>query len=88
MEQEPRLPRDTKEFVAGWQNIVEEHLASDLAGALQKLAASRAGGTEALARHVTHALQLAASPTGSVQAAVHYLCEAADLAENPGPEGG
>jgi hypothetical protein len=85
MNQEPRPPRNTKEFVAGWQHIVEEHVAGDLAGALHKLGASRAGGTEALARHVTHALQVAASPTGSVQAAVHYLCEVADLAEEPGP---
>jgi len=88
MEQEPHLPLNTKEFVAGWQNIVEEHLASDLAGALQKLAASRPGGTEALARHVTHALQIAASPTGSIQAAVHYLCAVADQAEDPGAQGG
>jgi hypothetical protein len=85
MEQEPHLPRNTKEFAAGWQNIVEEHLAGDLAGALARLAASRTGGTEALARHVTHALQLAASPSGSVQAAVHYLCEVAVQAEDPGP---
>jgi hypothetical protein len=88
MKQEPHPPRDTKEFAAGWQNIVEEHLAGDLAGALHKLAASRSGGAEALARHVTHALQVAASPTGSVQAAVHYLCEVADLAEEAGPEAG
>jgi hypothetical protein len=88
MKQEPHLPLDTKEFAAGWQNIVEEHLAGDLAAALDKLAASRAGGTEALARHVTHALQVAASPTGSVQAAVHYLCEVADLAKEAGPEPG
>ena len=88
MEQEPHLPLNTKEFVAGWQNIVEEHLAGDLAGALQKLAAGRPGGTEAMARHVTHALQIAASPTGSIQAAVHYLCEVANQAEDPGPQGG
>ncbi len=85
MEQEPRPPISTKEFVAGWQNIVEEHVAGDLAGALRKLAAGDPGGSEALARHVTHALQVAASPAGSVQAAVHYLCEVADRAEEPGP---
>ena len=88
MKQEPHPPRNTQEFAAGWQNIVEEHLAVDLAGALHKLATSGAGATEALARHVTHALQVAASPTGSVQAAVHYLCEVADLAEEAGPEAG
>jgi hypothetical protein len=85
MKQEPHPPLDTKEFVAGWKNIVEEHVVSDLADALRKLAAGEPAGTEALARHVTHALQVAASPTGSVQAAVHYLCEAADHAEQPGP---
>ena len=85
MKQEPRPPRDTKEFVAGWQNIVEEHVVSDLAGALRKLAVSEPGGTAALARHVAHALQVAASPAGSMQAAVHYLCEAAAQVEEPGP---
>ena len=85
MKQEPRPPRDTKEFVVNWQNIVEEHVAGDLADALRRLGASPPGGTEALARHVTHALQVAASPTGSLQAAVHYLCEVADQAEQPGP---
>lgn len=85
MQQEPHNPLDTKEFVAGWQHIVEEHVVSDLAGALHRLAASESGGTAALARHVTHALQLAASPAGSLQAAVHYLCEVADRAQKPGP---
>jgi hypothetical protein len=82
--EEPHSRLDTREFVAGWQNIVEQHLAGDLAAALQKLAASRPGATEALARHVTHALQLAAGPTGSVQAAVHYLCEVADRGDETG----
>jgi hypothetical protein len=84
MNQEPRRPRDTKEFVAGWQNIVEAQVVSDLTVALPKLAESEAGGTAALARHVAHALQLAASPAGGLQAAVHYLCEAAAQAEEPG----
>jgi hypothetical protein len=85
MNQEPQPPLDTKEFVAGWQNIVEEHVVSDLAGALHKLAVSEPGGTTALARHIAHALQVAASPTGSVQAAVHYLSEVAARAEETGP---
>jgi hypothetical protein len=83
--QEPHLPLNTKEFAAGWQNIVEEHLAKDLANAIHKLAARQPGGTEALAHHVTHALQVAAGPAGSVQAAIHYLCEVADRVEEPGP---
>ena len=85
MNQEPNPPLDTKEFVAGWQDIVEAHVVSDLAVALHKLAGSEPGGTAALARHVAHALQMAASPAGSMQAAVHYLCEAAVQAEEPGP---
>jgi hypothetical protein len=84
MNQEPRRPRDTKEFVAGWQNIVEAQVVSDLTAALPKLAVSEPGGTAALARHVAHALQVAASPAGSLQAAVRYLCEAAARAEEPG----
>jgi hypothetical protein len=83
MAQEPQSPRDTKEFVAGWQHIVEEHVVSDLAGALHKLAASERGGSGALARHVSHALQMAAGPTGGLQAAVRYLCDAADQAVEP-----
>ena len=77
--------KDTKEFVAGWQSIIEEHVLHDLAGALTKLGAADQGGTEALARHLTHAFQVAAGPKGGVQAAVQYLCEIAGLAEQPGP---
>jgi hypothetical protein len=76
---------DTKEFIAGWQSIVEEHVVTDLAGAVRTLAAPERGGPEALARHLTHAFQVAARPKGSVQAAVHYLCELAGSAEQPGP---
>jgi hypothetical protein len=74
MKEESRPPVDTKEFVAGWQSIVEEHVASDLAVAVRKLAS---GDSEALTRHLTHALSLAAGPTGNVAAAIQYLCEAA-----------
>jgi hypothetical protein len=84
MEQEPRPPRNTKELVAGWQHIVEEHVMRDLAGALHRLAANP-GGTDSLARHVAHALQLAANPSGGVQAAVQYLCELADRSADRGP---
>lgn len=83
MAQEPQAPRDTREFVAGWQSIVEEHVVGDLAGALTKLAASEPQGMAGLARHVTHALQVAASPTGSLQAAVRYLCDAAEQGGRP-----
>lgn len=83
MTEEPQSPRDTKEFVAGWQHIVEAHVVNDVAGALDKLAAGKRGENGALARHVTHALQLAASPAGSLQAAVRYLCDAADQPVEP-----
>jgi hypothetical protein len=78
MKEESRPPLDTKEFVAGWQSIVEGHVGGDLTAAVRKLVS---GEPEALARHLTHALQLAASPTGSVQAAVLYLCEIAEQME-------
>ena len=84
MKEESRPPLDTKEFVAGWQTIVEEHVVHDLAGALRKLWATEPGATEALARHLAHAFQVAASPQGSVQAAVNYLCEIAGRAELTG----
>ncbi|MGH7579375.1 MAG: hypothetical protein ACREM9_04330 [Gemmatimonadales bacterium] len=85
MNEDSRPPLDTREFVAGWQSIVEEHVVNDLAGALHKLSAAERGGTDALARHLAHAFQVAAGPNGSVQAAVHYLCEIAGHEERPGP---
>jgi hypothetical protein len=85
MKEESRPPLDTREFVAGWQSIVEDHVVSDLAGAVRKLGATEHGGPEALARHLTHAFQVAAAPKGSVQAAVQYLCEIANDPEHQGP---
>ncbi|HEY7478910.1 MAG TPA: hypothetical protein VH680_00205 [Gemmatimonadales bacterium] len=80
MKEESRPPLDTKEFVAGWQSIVEEHVGGELAGAVRKLAS---GDPEALTRHLTHAFSLAAGSTGNVTAAIQYLCEAALQAEQP-----
>jgi hypothetical protein len=80
MKDESRPPLDTKEFVAGWQSIVDEHVSSDLAGAVRKLAS---GDPETLARHLTHAFSLAAGPAGNVTAAIQYLCEAALQPEQP-----
>ena len=80
MKEESRPSLDTKEFVAGWQSIVDEHLSGDLAGAVRKLAA---GDPETLTRHLTHAFSLAAGSTGNVAAAVQYLCEAALQPEQP-----
>lgn len=84
MSQEPNPMLNTREFAAGWQSIVEEHVVTDLAAALQKLGAGEPGGAEVLARHLTHAFQIAAGPAGTVQAAVHYLCHVAGHAEQAG----
>ena len=82
MTEESRLPLDTKEFVAGWQSIVEEHVGGDLVEAVRRLSAPDRGGAEGLARHLTHAFQLAAAPNGGLHAGVQYLCEAANAGQD------
>jgi hypothetical protein len=84
MTDDSRISLDTKEFVAGWQSIVEDHVVQDLIGALRRLSAPESGGPEELARHLTHAFQVAAAPSGGVQAAVQYLC---DMAQQARPNG-
>jgi len=88
MDDAPRTPLTTREFVVRWTNILEEHFAGKLAESLGKLAATRPDGPPltpeqwtALARHVARALHVAASSTGGVQDAVHYLAQVADEAE-------
>jgi hypothetical protein len=84
MNEDSQPPQNTQEFVAGWQNIVEQHVlgAHDLPAVLLALAAADPGGN-VLARHVTRALQIAAGPPGSVPTAVQYLQEAAGQASRP-----
>ena len=80
MEDAPRRPEDTREFVAMWQAVTDEHLAHKLATILEELMrrdpSTRAIGAEqcaVLAPHVLRALQVASSPGGGVHAAVQYL---------------
>lgn len=74
---------NTREFVARWHNIVEEHLVTELADLLRPLAGESSGNTlgpeqcAALSRHFAYALQVAGSDSGGVQAAVEYLRQAA-----------
>jgi hypothetical protein len=74
---------NTREFVARWHNIVEEHLVTELANLLRPLAGESSGNTlgpeqcAALSRHFAYALQVAGSDSGGVQAAVEYLRQAA-----------
>jgi hypothetical protein len=87
-------PVNTREFVARWHSVVEEHLVIELADILRQLAGTGPGGTDlrpeqcaTLARHLAHALQEAGSSDGGVQAAMQYLHEAA-LAGDEAPETG
>jgi len=88
MDDAPRTPLTTREFVVRWTNILEEHFAGKLAESLGKLAAIPPGGPPltpeqwaALARHVARALHVAASSAGGVQDAVHYLAQVAAESE-------
>jgi hypothetical protein len=82
--EEQRFPLlNTREFVAKWRTVVEEHLVSELTELVRPLAAG-GGGTDlgpeqsaALARHVAYALQVAGSSNGGLHAAVEYLRQAA-----------
>jgi hypothetical protein len=83
MADDPVLPLDTREFVARWSSTVEEHLVTELADILHRLAPAGSGGdlspeqSSTLARHLAHALQEAANPGGGIHAAMQYLHEAA-----------
>lgn len=80
MSTEPRqVPESTREFLALWNDAVEEHLVSELALSLPGLVpderpvdAARAAG---LARHVVRALRLAAL-SGDAAAGVRHLAAA------------
>ena len=82
MEEQRFPPLNTREFVAKWRTVVEEHLVSELTELVRPLAAG--GGADlgpeqaaALARHVAYALQVAGSSHGGLHAAVEYLRQAA-----------
>lgn len=92
MDDAPRAPLNTREFVARWQGIIEEHLVSKLADSLGQLAAAQPGGPpvqpgqcRVMAHHLVQAMHVAASSTGGVPEAVQYLVQVA--AESDGARG-
>jgi hypothetical protein len=87
MEEQSYPALNTREFVAKWHSIVEEHLVTELADVLGPLTADSSGDAlapdqcAALSRHFAYALQVAGSAGGGVQAAVEYLRQAATAGE-------
>jgi hypothetical protein len=75
-----RTPEDTREFVALWNDTVEDHLVRQLAEFLPALARNLspddAAHATAMARPLVQALRLSAV-SGDVAAAVRYLADAA-----------
>jgi hypothetical protein len=73
-------PEDTREFLALWNDTVEEHLIRQLAQALPDLARDisldDSAHAAALARPLVRALRLSAV-SGDAAAAVRYLADAA-----------
>jgi hypothetical protein len=88
-----RPPENTREFVAMWHAVTEEHLVSKLTVILQQLAKAESGGelsqaqAAELAPHLVRALQVAASPEGGVHAAMQYLGELGTAARSDEPTG-
>jgi hypothetical protein len=76
----PQAPENTREFVALWNDAVEDHLVRQLAQSLPALARDVSLGdaahAAALARPLVRALRLSAL-SGDAAAAVRYLAEAA-----------
>jgi hypothetical protein len=76
----PQAPQTTREFVALWNDTVEDHLIRQLAESLPALARDvaldDAAHATAMARPLVRALRLSAV-SGDVAAAVRYLAEAA-----------
>ena len=86
MEEETYPALNTREFVAKWHSIVEEHLVTQLEDVLRPLAGSSGDKispeqSAALSRHFAYALQVAGSSRGGVKAAVEYLRQAASVNE-------
>jgi hypothetical protein len=76
----PQAPQTTREFVALWNDTVEDHLVRQLAQLLPELARDvtldDAAHATAMARPLVRALRLAAV-SGDVAAAVRYLADPA-----------
>jgi hypothetical protein len=81
--------RNTREFVAIWNETVEDHLVSQLAQSLPALARELSLGDSAhamaMARPLVRALRLSAV-SGDAAAAVRYLAEAARAGGATPPE--
>jgi hypothetical protein len=84
-----RTPENTREFVALWNDTVEDHLVKQLALSLpalvRDLSLDDAAHAAAMARPLVRALRLAAV-SGDPAAAVRYLADAAQAgggAEGP-----
>lgn len=76
---EHHVPRNTREFLALWNDAVEEHLVHQLAQSVPGLVRGRPmdpASAEVLARHLVRALRVT-SMTGDPAAAVRHLEEAA-----------
>jgi hypothetical protein len=73
-------PQNTREFVALWNDTVEDHLVGQLAQSLpdlvRDLSLDDPAGASALARPLVRALRLSAA-SGDPAEAVRYLAEAA-----------
>lgn len=84
MSSEHQNPATTREFLAQWNDTVEEHLVRQLTDALPAL--SRGSGLEGsaptavLARHLVRALRLSAS-SGDPAVGLRYLSESARAGE-------
>jgi hypothetical protein len=77
----PHMPEDTREFVALWNDTVEDHLVRQLAQSLPALARDLsledAAHAAAMARPLVRALRLSAV-SGDPAAGVRYLADAAE----------
>jgi len=86
----PRAPETTREFVALWNDAVEDHLVRQLAQALPTLGRDipleDAAHAAALARPLVRALRLAAL-SGDAAAAVRYLADMTHIPEDTPPGG-
>ena len=80
--------RSTREFVAIWNDTVEDHLVSQLAQSLPALARDLSlddsAHATAMARPLVRALRLSAV-SGDAAAAVRYLAEAAQAGGGASP---
>ena len=84
----PHLPETTREFVALWNDAVEDHLVRQLAQSLPTLcrdiSLDDTAHAAALARPLVRALRLSAL-SGDAAAAIRYLADSARTGEDTPP---